>query len=127
MWGVLFRNMSNINHNKCIDDELMIRIFGEDDELMRFLGVNETKSKNADLSSFGGGSEPEIKRINLKDKGLKDKGQRKQCGCMVSKDIGQYNTCGYLCVYCYANYSEKVVRKNLAEKRSENGDSILRG
>lgn len=117
-----FDEKYNISHNKCIDDELMIRLFRKDDELMRFLGVNENKSKDAPLFPIGGGLEPEIKRINLKDKG-----QRKQCGCIVSKDIGQYNTCGHLCVYCYANYSEKVVRKNLAEKRSENGDSILRG
>lgn len=107
-----------IKHNKCIDDDLMIKLFGNDSLLMDFLGAK--KENKAGLSAFGGGSEPEIIRDNLKDKG-----QRKECGCVVSKDIGQYNTCGHLCVYCYANYSENVVRKNLNGQQTETGESIL--
>ena len=42
----------------------------------------------------------------------KDKGQREACGCIISKDIGEYNTCPHLCKYCYANASEDVVRAN---------------
>ena len=42
----------------------------------------------------------------------RDKGQRQFWGCMVSKDIGEYNTCPHLCEYCYANASKKKAQEN---------------
>jgi hypothetical protein len=35
----------------------------------------------------------------------KDPGQREACGCIVSKDIGMYDSCLHGCMYCYANLS----------------------
>jgi hypothetical protein len=42
----------------------------------------------------------------------RDKGQREFCGCMKSKDIGQYNTCIHMCEYCYANTSKHAAANN---------------
>lgn len=113
-------NKYNIKHNKCIDNNLMIKLFNRDKILMEFLGAKkEHELKKLDFSSFGG--DPQLEVLENK---FKDKGQRKECGCIVSKDIGQYNTCKHLCVYCYANYSEKVVRENF-EKITTNSESIL--
>lgn len=42
----------------------------------------------------------------------KDPNQRPECGCVVSKDIGTYDTCLFGCRYCYAVRSEKVAERN---------------
>lgn len=40
----------------------------------------------------------------------KDKGQREECGCAESVEIGTYNTCRNGCRYCYGNLSRAAVR-----------------
>lgn len=42
----------------------------------------------------------------------KDPSQREACRCVVSKDIGMYNTCVFGCAYCYATSSQKLAQKN---------------
>ena len=41
-------------------------------------------------------------------------GNRKECACYLANDIGQYNTCGHLCRYCYANVDHATVRRNMS-------------
>lgn len=104
-----------IEHNRCIDGELMERIWSDDRELVYYLHTG--KLPEPDL--FGG-----IPDIPIERKNLKDKGQRKACGCMVSKDIGMYDTCRHFCVYCYANTSRECVKKNAA-RHSDESESLI--
>ncbi len=43
----------------------------------------------------------------------KDKNQRPECNCVLSADIGQYDTCRHRCIYCYANRSSKIYDRNI--------------
>ena len=52
----------------------------------------------------------------------KDPGQRRECGCIQSIDVGRYDTCPAGCVYCYAGGGSLAARKNFAAHR---GDSPL--
>lgn len=72
-----------IGHNRCIDPELISSLAPDDEILQNFLYNAKT-----------------------------DTGQRKACGCILSKDIGAYNTCPHGCLYCYANTSSASAFSN---------------
>lgn len=104
-----------IIQNKCIDDDLIIKYFSDDQKLMDYLGVEIIRGTLFD---------PEEKII--KHKNNRDKGQREFCGCIVSKDIGEYNTCPHLCEYCYANTSkESAVRNYNQHKLNPFAETII--
>lgn len=118
-----------IVHNRCVDDDLMIRFSWNDSELMKFLNVD---IQTLQPSLF---EEPKIPAdaVKISDtmygskrKNNHDKGQRQFCGCIVSKDIGQYNTCPHLCEYCYANTSKEAAVANWKRhKNNPTGEKII--
>lgn len=112
--------------NRCIDEDLIIRFAWDDAELMRFLGVdiirkNQLGELFGDMIRIPKGAIPvseNVFAVKSNSKKLKDKGQRPLCGCMISKDIGEYNTCPHLCEYCYANTSKALALSNYVKARS---------
>lgn len=125
-------DLPGVVHNSCIDHDLIIRLAHRDKALMDYLGVTKIPVQR---DMFGNEDLPQG-AILLNDgtaaiqkKKMPDKGQRAACGCMVSKDIGQYNTCPHQCEYCYANASKELAtekwKQHQFDPHSERIDSIL--
>ena len=118
-----------IEHNHCVDDALIIRFAYEDKKLMDFLKV---KTFPMPVPNLFGESEPLPEDAILLPNNTyathgdnRDKGQRLFCGCIVSKDIGEYNTCPHLCEYCYANATKQLALQNWeCHKANPKGETI---
>jgi len=88
-----------IHPNRCVDPDLIRRVFGHDADLLKF--VDKCSGKNG-LSPL------------------------KNCNCLPHTDIGEYNTCLHFCRYCYANFSDRVIQENFKSRLSGNGESMLK-
>ncbi len=115
-----------IEHNRCIDGDIITRLAWQDAELMKFMGVTIHEVPTADL--FGNTTPLPKNAIPLPNNKYfvsahkKDAGQRLLCGCMAAKDIGEYNTCPHLCEYCYANTNKETATANW-ERHKKNPQS----
>lgn len=105
-------DLPGVEHNKCIDDRLILRRAHYAPELLKYLGA-EIRSDNdlfgnipSDGIDIGAGRYVAILKNN------RDKGQRQGCGCVKSTDIGQYDTCLHFCEYCYANSGRESALRN---------------
>ncbi len=122
--------LPDIEHNQCIDHNLIIRLSHKDKALMDFLGVTKIPIQQ---ELFGGIKIP-ARAIMLDDghyairkKEMPDKGQRLACGCQQSKDIGQYNTCPHQCEYCYANASKELAIANWTKHQNNPLGELITG
>lgn len=106
-----------VQKNHCIDDNLIIRLAYNDKILMDYLKVKLYPMPQVSL--FGEVEPLPEGAIILPNEMYamhgdnRDKGQREFCGCIKSKDIGEYNTCVHGCEYCYANASKERAINNL--------------
>lgn len=132
----------SIHHNHCVDENLIVRLKPDDSELLKFLGFKKEPESQPSLfydeptlNLFSDDSYGKQKVIHIAEiktlsgrftKKIKDKGQREECGCIVSKDIGQYDTCPHQCEYCYANTSIEQAKHNYHRfLENKGGETIL--
>ena len=119
--------------------ELQILTEEDMEELARGLGQVAAKyhipiqtcATHADYSRFGIAPSGCVtldmlgKANGVKFRDLKHNGMRHGCKCMVSHDIGAYNTCPNGCRYCYANQNPESAEENY--RKHDPAKAILLG
>ena len=89
----------------------------------------QTCAEEVDLTEFGVENLPCMSEetayfLTKKMKKWK-KGQRDECECISTVDLGAYNCCSHGCRYCYANYDEKQIHLNM--KKHDPESSLICG
>ena len=69
----------------CVDGVLLRKLFPRDSELLEYL--SPPRAKNLFTGEYH-----DVNQV------MKDRGQRGNCGCVVSKDIGYYDSCPAGCI-----------------------------
>ncbi|MCI8670312.1 MAG: DUF1848 domain-containing protein [Lachnospiraceae bacterium] len=112
------RNMTDLKINEKNPIELAA-FAGKLSEISHQHGIQiATCAENIDLQQYGIEHNCCIDKSLIEEitgckiQAVKDKNQRKECGCIESVEIGTYDSCKNGCRYCYANYSSKLVKKN---------------
>lgn len=114
--------LNGVKKNHCIDDDLIIRLAYHDKVLMDYLGVEVHKPQPSLFKETA--EQPPENAIILPDGSYlthgdnSDKGQRQFCGCIKSKDIGEYNTCIHGCEYCYATANKELAIANFKKHQA---------
>jgi hypothetical protein len=60
-----------------------------------------------------------LKKLGCRLGKVRLKGNRKECGCYESRDIGEYDTCPHGCVYCYAVSNREVALRRFQQHDPE--------
>lgn len=119
-----------IEHNRCIDGDLITRLAWQDKELMDFMKVKVYDVPNPSLFddiALPAGAIILSNNRYFVSAHKKDPGQRELCGCMAAKDVGEYNTCPHLCEYCYANTSKDVALANWKQHLNNTNAETITG
>ena len=120
-------NISILKLNK-IDDDIYKKIGENFSKIALDNGMTvQTCYEKNNLSEYGFISNPCVsKELALSLTGKKfSKWKARNCGCVEMVDIGVYNTCKHFCKYCYANFDENKVLKNI--KKHDDTSSLLIG